>query len=330
MKRINFTKHRKGSGYARFSLWMVCALALLVLGCNSATMNLTLQQRLTLDGVPSASGIVQHNDSLYVVGDNAAWLYQLTNDFKVGNRRLLMDGVTDSILPKASKPDLESMTTFNIANEEELLIFGSGSKSPERDVAVRVSLDVDKAPKVYALERLYASLRSSGVIDASTLNIEAAATVGDDLYLFNRETNTVLVYDLKTLLKSLDGNDDLPTPKTYALTLPKLNGLQVKFSGATAIPNQKHLVFTASVEDTPNTYDDGEVLGSYVGTIDLAKLKDSYRPTCVPIMKDGEMIPIKVESVEVLKVVDTHNFELVMVTDSDGGDSELLVGVLNL
>lgn len=291
-------------------------------------MKLFVQHRQVLSGIPSASGIAEVGDSLYVIGDNSAWLYQLNKHYEVTDKIVLLEGIIDSILPKASKPDFEAMTTIQNDGEVELLIFGSGSKSPERDVIARVRLKDSIQTNVYDATAFYDALRSSTHLDAKSINIEAAATIGNALYLFNREHNLLLEYSIKDVLGFLQGFNDLPTYNLYRINLPQLHGLNAKFSGASDVPGTKQLVFTASVEDTPNTYDDGEVIGSYIGIIDIEDLKDGYQPICHLITDKLKPIAIKVESVEILETTSPNELKLVFVTDSDGGESELLVAKL--
>lgn len=310
-------------------LSLVFILLIVVTSCDTKTpMNFTLLHRQVINGVPSASGIVQLGNTLYVIGDNSAWLYQLNNQYEVTNQHSLVAGNTDSILPKATKPDFEAMTSIDIDGEMELLIFGSGSKSPERDGIVRVSFKDGIQTKLFDASTLYTDLRASTHLDAQSLNIEAAATIGNTLYLFNREHNLLLEYPLNEFLNFLNGLNELPSYNLYHINLPRYNGLDAKFSGASAMIGSQQLVFTASLEDTPNTYDDGEVIGSYVGIINLEYLKDGYQPQCILIADNSKPIAIKVESVEVLETINPNELKLVLVTDSDGGESELLVGSL--
>src|SRR5690606_31605005 len=105
----------------------------------------------------------------------------------------------------------------------------------------------------------------------------------------------------------------------------EINGMEAGFSGATILQNK--LIFTASVEDTPNAIDDGEILGSYVGIIDLQHLTDQMQPPCVRVSDDSRPLHIKVEAVAVTASTDTRA-ELLLFTDPDGGHSELLKATL--
>ncbi len=300
-----------------------------MLGCNQDIMTVTIKHREELKGIPSASGIVVVNNDWYVIGDNAPLLYRLDQNFAVVETRLLIEGNTDSIIPKISKPDFEAMTTIDDGDTNALLIFGSGSKTPERDKLVMISLKKDGLIKTFDLKAVYDAIRNSGTIAIETLNIEAATTIDDRLFLFNRETNMVLEYSLKDLMNFLETDGALPTFQMYQLQLPKLEGLQAKLSGATTIPNTNHLLITASVEDSPNTYDDGNVVGSYVGMISIDQIKDGYRPKCVLLMEHEQALKVKVESVEIVKVINDQHYQLALVTDSDGGVSELILAELS-
>ncbi|MEO6346858.1 MAG: hypothetical protein ABIO60_03020 [Aquaticitalea sp.] len=86
-------------------------------------MKFNLQHRQILRGIPSASGIEQIGNELYVIGDNSPWLYQLNELFEVIDKHLLLENVKDNSPPKALKPDFEAMKNVKIDEEMELLIF---------------------------------------------------------------------------------------------------------------------------------------------------------------------------------------------------------------
>lgn len=287
-----------------------------------------LKYRQVLNGIPSASGIAKVDFSFYVIGDNSALLFQLNKNFEIISKKPLLQHATDSILSKFAKPDFEAMTSLEIENKKVLLIFGSGSKSPQRDILIKVHFRERIYTTTYDLRVLYDSLRTSTQLNSDSLNIEAVATLGNSLYLFNREDNLVIEYQLDEFLNFIDSKNSLPNYKIFKINLPRLNGLSAKLSGACEIPNSKLLIVTASVEDAPNTYEDGDVKGSFIAILNIEDLKEDYEPPCVLISKNLEPLKIKVESVEVTKILSDTKLEIVLVTDSDGGDSELLVGHL--
>ncbi|MBK6526708.1 MAG: hypothetical protein IPG07_14870 [Crocinitomicaceae bacterium] len=106
--------------------------------------------------------------------------------------------------------------------------------------------------------------------------------------------------------------------------MPIVDDVQAAFSGGTLIPGTGTLIFTASAEKTENWIDDGAILGSYAGIIELENLTDFNKPQVVsPALGGWKCIKIKIESVTV-KSSTRHKIQLVMVTDSDGGPSELI------
>ena len=93
---------------------------------------------------------------------------------------------------KKKKADLECITKLSINGYPHLLILGSGSKSPRRDVAFLVKLPTPYNLKHLAREiylvKWYSFLRMNEEVIGpnDVLNFEAAATTDDYLYVFNR------------------------------------------------------------------------------------------------------------------------------------------------
>ncbi len=311
------------------------ALILLVFsplnGClEMENLTLTLLERQVLAAVPAASGIERIDDQYYAVGDNIPWLYLLNERFELVEKFHISPNnpVSDDILSKDVKPDFEAITQARYDNKNELWVFGSGSKSPSRDILSRFDLQNKKFIKTHGLTEFYETIIASCNLGDGNLNIEAAAVIGENLYLFNRGVNLVLQYPLKTITGYIDGNGACPKPIAYHIKLPETEKVQIGFSGASASADKKHLIFTASAEDTSNWIDDGEILGSYVGVISLKDLKDQYQPVCLPIEKNGEILSVKVESVTVI-AQNKKEIRLLLVSDSDGGDSERFTVKLN-
>ena len=154
------------------------------------------------------------------------------------------------------------------------------------------------------------------------LDIEGLAFNDDMLYLFNRGRNIIFSFSYTQFIAYCKTRSKFPIPKTNLYSLPKINGLESGFSGATNLDDQPYLVFTAAVEDTPNAYDDGEILGSYIGVIALNNgvLADDFLIQQIP----NPGFPLKVESVIVDKVISSTQTDLVLVTDNDGAPSQII------
>ena len=99
-------------------------------------MKLELLNWQELEHIPSASGIELINDLLYIIGDNSAFLYVLDSSYSIIDKIQIAStaNTLDGIIPKSLKPDYEAMVSARLGKEIVLLVFGSGSKSPERDV----------------------------------------------------------------------------------------------------------------------------------------------------------------------------------------------------
>jgi hypothetical protein len=293
-------------------------------------MKFNLTEITTLKNIPGASGIGINDKHIYIIGDNSPYLYQLdleakplasfpiypTDDFKEGK------------IIKKLKPDFEALELIKGENHDELLIFGSGSKSPQRDIFVHVTLSAEPQIKTYNLVPFYDQLREMEILSGFELNIEAVAFHGNRLLLFNRGKNLILDFDYGDFHRYLNDEISFTKPTVTELKLPQIKGFVSGFSGATVIPDTKKLIFTTSVEDTPNAYDDGEVLGSFICITDMEQIDAGLK--CFLIEEDNQPLKVKVESVAILKQISKNELELLMVTDSDGDESLLLKGLLTL
>jgi hypothetical protein len=229
-------------------------------------------------------------------------------------------------IPKISKPDFEALTYLYNGGNEQLLAIGSGSKSPERDNGYLIDLQNNIAQYV-TLTNVYNQLRQlPEVIGEGKLNIEGLAANPEQILFVQRGNisgnNVLISYPAEALYHNLTGKSDyLPVPLVQSFRLSSLSGIQSGFSGITFIPGTSKILFTASVENTTNEIDDGEILGSYIGLIDLHNYTD-LQSTLI----DFEGMPYlgKVESIAVQSVEATGKIQAVAVTDSDLGGSELL------
>jgi len=300
---------------------------LLAIGCaKKPAMEMAVLSRHVLKDVPSASGIEVVDGAIYVIGDNSPWVYKLNKAYQIEDKRQIApaDNLENGIIPKKVKPDFEAMAFFPKGEEKELLIFSSGSKSPEREFFASVHFgQAEAGTKTYPITPFYEKLKTAAKLDAEELNIEGAVINGGELFLFNRGENVVMKYKMNEFQAYIEGKQESPEPIVYSIKLPEVKGVKAGFSGATAIPGEGKILFTASVENTANWIDDGEILGSFVGLIDLKNLKDGLQPECNRIMENGHPLNVKVESIAVYYLTVENSLRLVLVTDSDGGESEL-------
>jgi hypothetical protein len=230
--------------------------------------------------VAAASGVVQRAEYVYVIGDDELHMavFDVTSDAPGELRRVLSGELpAEHDARKEAKPDLEALTTlppFEDHPHGALLGLGSGS-TPARDrgFAWRLAADgsLDGDPIELDLAPLYTLLRDQ----LEALNVEGAAVMGEELWLLQRGNssegaNVVVALSCAEVLASLVRDRTLAAEelrRLLAFDLGELSGAALTFSDASAI-GEELLVFTASAEDSASTYEDGEILGSVVGTID--------------------------------------------------------------
>jgi hypothetical protein len=231
--------------------------------------------------VSAASGVVQRGDFVYVIGDDELVLavFEVSSDAPGRTERVLSGELPSNYAArKESKPDLEALTVlppFEDHPHGALLGLGSGS-TPKRDRGFLWGLAADGSlhaqPREIDLAPLYTALREQ----VEDLNIEGAAVMGRQLWLLQRGNgprgeNLIAELVLSEVMDSLRHAHAVVAAELQGLRsyeLGTLAGGKLTFSDASPLGGEL-LVFTASAESSPNTFEDGEILGSVVGTIDL-------------------------------------------------------------
>jgi hypothetical protein len=297
--------------------------------CNSGEkMNAKIENSVTLYEIPSASGIEFLDGKYWLIGDNSPWLFEVNEAFAVAKKYPIfsMDYSENGTIPKSKKHDFEAMTALNWEGDSALFIFGSGSKANRfQGVLVKINsaLHPTMETQKFDLTDFYSKILEKAKLKEGELNIEAAAVLGDHLFLFNRGKNKLISLKVKHFIDYLSGTRETIKIKVKTIDLPEIDGIRAGFSGATADEKFQRIVFTASVENTADWVADGEVLGSFIGVLNLQSLKNHAAPKCVLIINKQEILRIKAESIALEESYE-NSFRCLVVTDSDGGKSELL------
>lgn len=163
---------------------------------------------------------------------------------------------------KLDKLDLESC----VAIDDELWAFGSGSL-PIRDKICVVQHGVVRVREAAPLFNRMRDLLGSGV------NIEGAARVRDELWLFHRGNTgsddhgpAVIRFDLPAMRTWLAAEGALPAISTIdGYDLGTIDGIRLGFTDA--IAEGDHVFYLATAEMTTNAIDDGTIVGSQIGVI---------------------------------------------------------------
>jgi hypothetical protein len=302
-------------------------------------MQALIRSEAALPNLPSASGIEVVDDTAYVIGDDAPYLYQLDAKSLRATGRIQLLPPAEMVsgrLPKPSKPDLECLAQLVWPGQGPgLLLLGSGSlPTRERGWWVPLAAPAAGQPELLSLSGLYALLRPH--LPAGTvLNLEAATVAptgsGPVLLLFQRgigagATAQVFQLPLELTLAYLRGaRQPAPPVRVRAFGLPAIGGKPAGFSGASAFGSR--VFVSASVEDTLDPVLDGAVLGSFVGLLDAEVGKVDFAPL---VWADGRPFAGKVEGIAVRRQLGDRHWEALLVTDDDAGGSTALVAELRL
>jgi hypothetical protein len=272
-------------------------------------MQIELLQKRTTAHIHSASGLVIIKDHAFVISDDGPFIYQISTDDFSEIRRIPIRDLDTSIqqISKPLKPDYEAMTEGSYAEKNYVMIFSSGGISPYRDSLLLFDPKAPGEQIKLSLATLYQQLKTSGSYKENELNIEAAVTVEGRIFLFERNRNKIFEVDI----------DNMKLLASHDIELPVHAGVPVRFSGACVMKDGK-ILFSASVEAIPNMIDDGDILGSYFGILEISNDSLLLRSVILVTGKDKEIIKEKIESLDVLP-----DGNIIAVADNDNGTSTL-------
>ena len=298
-------------------------IAALLSGCDEPERmcKLTLLEERLLDSVPSGSGVVMHNERLLIVTDDAPFIYDLSpRDYSYTVIPLKGYTAEHYRIPKPVKPDFEGATIGTIKAKQYLFAFGSGSKSPARDSLLIIDLNDFSEQRIIPLTAFYHALRQQTGITQEQWNIEGAVIDNDSLMLLNRGNNGIITMNWNAFENFLT-TGIMPFAGHYKIGLPKYRQYLARFSGASKLNDEGDILFSASIEDTPNWYTDGNVIGSYIGIFNSKKRELKY----VSLIEKADGLPLKekIESVEILNGGE-HSADIIAVADDDKGHTKLI------
>jgi len=285
-------------------------------------------EKRELPGFTSASGLQRVKDTYFIVGDGSTELSRLDLNFKLLGNTHLYDPVPTDAQPGAKKlkRDLEVVMKLEHNGRVELLCFGSGSKSPLRDVIYRLDVtDPSNPGKVSEVSTvsLYNAFRDvPDIVGTEKLNVEGACVFGDKLLIFQRGNragiNPIIELGLDSFIAYVnDSSKPPPSFKVHKVQLPFLWENPAGFSDAVIWNGM--ILFSASVE-VKNPGGAG-TNATFFGLVRLGAEKPEW---CVPVTDDkGEVLRIKVEGLSIVSEKD-GSFVIDSVTDPDGGASELV------
>lgn len=240
--------------------------------------------------------------------------------------------ITDSIklyahqekrIPKAIKPDLEGITLVRDSGKSRMLLVGSGSLVPYRNIAVLIDPRSKQVDSV-RLDVFYQRLLSNGLQE---LNLEGITTTQGSVILSNRGHKSYpknyLVFTTNTFWKNQAMAPITVIPVGF-------NSDSLSFSGVSGIcyaPKGDRLLMTVSTEDTRNALEDGAIGKSYLWIVKNISAKRNWKainPDQVIDLDDldSRFRGQKIESICV--TMETRGYiHLVLAADNDDGSSTL-------
>jgi hypothetical protein len=305
---------------------IICALAVILtasISKESAAQKIKLLKKTHLTNYPSASSLEFYQDKLYVIGDDAPSIWILDKNHSFLDSVVLFPS-KEKRIDWTIKADLESSTIIKKDDKNYLVAFSSFS-TPARNKIIFLSLDGPEKN----LKQVETTLEASTVQE---LNIEGAASIGHQLVLSNRANTTHKNNSL--LLTTIDTTSGIN--KNYVaiiLYLPKTKKV-TGISGISYLKEKDMLLFTASTENTPNAYTDGEIGSSYIGYV-----KNISKKLTGSSIKAGKLISVskylgekndqKIESVTVEELKGKKAI-IHLAADNDNGESTLFKMELKL
>ena len=230
-----------------------------------------------IKGIGAASGIVHIDDSLYLVSDASTFLYRYSISGKQLHK-IQINETGDENMLKKNKPDFEILTRHG----NDLYLMGSGS-TPKRNLQVIYNLNSKETKTIDATD-LYRKFKTTASFTDDELNLEGAFFDDEKWYYFQRGnsrtgTNGIFI---------AEGNNI----EFHPVALPKIKHIEATFTDAIVVDGKAY--FLAAAEDSKSTYDDGEVLGSIIGRIDLATMSiDFTEQVSVHIKLEGLALFLK-------------------------------------
>jgi len=307
-------------------------LPLLLIGFLSNVQNkiskITITKSEHLSWLPSASGVEYLDGKIYIIGDDTPYLYELNGNFSLIEKYKLSknDSTVNNRVPKAIKADFESMAVYKDGEDTFFMVLSSGSKETTRDTIHLFSISKQENAASKNIRPLFENIRKAAKMSPTDeINIEALAIGKQKVYMLqrgNNDLNLVIVFGLNEFMQYITKSSyKAPQPEIFSFKLPEMKNTIAGFSGACLLPGESGLLFTASLEATSNAYDDGEILGSYIGQIKFTDFGESNLNADL-VTQNGKVIKTKLEGISI-KSENNQSINILCVSDNDDGTSRV-------
>ena len=283
------------------------------------------------DGAPvrAASAVAPFGDGFLVVQDDATHAAWFSGQSATAVRLVpAIDGLElfdEASGTKDLKPDMEAACQLTVDGEPGVVVLGSGSAA-ERMRWSLLRFDRGRPDAVVAdMSPLYPVVADALSVELDVLNMEGACVVDGSLRWFHRGLPSAglpsgsVDLELAETLAAVLGRADpgsVPVTNTRHYDFGEVDGIGLAATDAVALPGGAILV-SAAAEDSPNTRDDGPVVGSALVLLDGHRVQD---------VSPLPMVEGAVSKVEGLMLLDagTTQARLLAVVDVDDPEAPSL------
>ena len=290
-----------------------------------------LQKVAELKKIPSASTIECISGHIYIAGDDSTHLLKTDAELKSQRYFRLFPG--KGRIPKMEKADIEASAVINEGNIEDpnyhLLLLGSASL-PTREVMIDISTKTGHQEKISTTD-FFKRLKNK----IPNLNIEGMANLGGKaMVLANRGNRTHPQNHL--IITSRDFYKHQADCPVHVISivgiLPELG-----ISDLCYLPQRDILLFTASIENSADAIQDGEIGDSYLGWFEdfyANHDKSELQPTRLTNLSEVD-IRFQKQKIEGICIEDsigsskTH-YVVHLVADNDDGRSRMFEMEINI
>ncbi len=282
-----------------------------------------------LPQLPSGSDFIHNGGQVYIISDDAPYLFVYalhSNETQLQKRWITTTNSQLHRMPRDQKHDYEALVLLKGGKAEEaMILFGSGSVSPTREV-ISVTSGPGNDWQTFDAGAFYRHIRNKAGLSAATFNIEGAVCVGQDsILLLNRGSQQGFQFSWEALYRYFHNQG--PTPEVRILDLPLPQKATYTFSGVANSPwhPSRTLVFSASQEATNDAQSDGAVLGSAIGLLEQKASGWRVKSLWPVYQKSGGKAREKIEGIMPdPKDTEHSGRKFLAITDNDDGQTKLL------
>lgn len=270
----------------------------------------------------SGSSLDFYQDLIFVVGDDAKDLVVLYKDFTEAKRVNMFQSETARI-PKDVKYDLETSTIVGVNGVNNLLILGSSAKQEFRSVGYLIPLNTKYVvPEPFRYNTFVSRLkREDGIKE---INIEGCASLPNKFLLANRGNKRNPDNLLIVTENNFWENQENATISVCRMLLPDKDAAvsELNYDELTDT-----LFFTASIEQTTNAIDDGNIGDSFLGYIKNISQKLNQNTIKIDAFHNLSKISPKFEKHKIegmcIESKSGNNYTINLVSDNDNEESTI-------